>query len=167
MTFAAIDFETANPSRDSACAVAIVVVRDSKVVHREHYLIRPPTRYFVFTHLHGLTWEDVQHEPTFADVWSQCRPLLKEVEFLAAHNAQFDLSVLKTCCTRYQLRCPKLPFVCTVKVARQVWDVFPTRLPNVCRHLRIPLQHHRADSDAEACARIILAARKTGWRRQV
>jgi DNA polymerase-3 subunit epsilon len=32
-------------------------------------------------------------------------------------------------------------------------------LPNVCSYLGIPLDHHNAASDAEACARIVLAAR--------
>jgi len=31
-------------------------------------------------------------------------------------------------------------------------------LPDVCRHLGLPLQHHNALSDAEACANIVLAA---------
>ena len=53
-----------------------------------------------------------------------------------------------------------LPFVCTMQLARQTWGVRPTRLPDVCRFLGIPLQHHDALSDAEAAARIVIAARK-------
>jgi DNA polymerase III subunit epsilon len=30
----------------------------------------------------------------------------------------------------------------------------------VCEHLQIPLNHHNALSDAEACARIVLEAEK-------
>jgi DNA polymerase-3 subunit epsilon len=63
----------------------------------------------------------------------------------------------------HRLSRPSLPFVCTVKLARTVWSVYPTKLPDVCRHLKIPLKHHQADSDAEACARIVIAARNTGW----
>jgi DNA polymerase-3 subunit epsilon len=47
-----------------------------------------------------------------------------------------------------------------VKLARQTWRLYPTKLPNVCNYLGIPLDHHNAASDAEACARIVLAARK-------
>ena len=62
------------------------------------------------------------------------------------------------------LRQPEQPFICTVQVARVVWNIYPTKLPDVCRRLRIPLTHHEAASDAEACARIVIAAVKRGWR---
>jgi DNA polymerase-3 subunit epsilon len=49
-----------------------------------------------------------------------------------------------------------------MELARQVWRIYPTRLPDVCRHLGIALNHHHAVSDAEACARIVLAAFRSG-----
>jgi len=166
-TFAAIDFETANTSPDSACAVGLVVVRGDRIVHAERHLIRPPDRQFVFTHIHGLTWEDVRDAPPFAGLWPALQRRLAEADFLAAHNASFDRRVLESCCRKHRLLPPSYPFVCTVKLARTIWSVYPTRLPDVCRHLRIPLRHHEAGSDAEACARIVIAARKEGWERQV
>ena len=56
------------------------------------------------------------------------------------------------------LRAPRTPFTCTVQLARKQWGIYPTKLPDVCRRLRIPLRHHDAGSDVEACARIVLAA---------
>lgn len=161
--FAAIDFETANFRPDSACAVGLVVVRGSRIVRREHHLIRPPDGQFSFTHIHGLTWDDVRGAPTFAGLWPVLAGAIGDADFLAAHNASFDRRVLDACCRTYGLIRPSRPFVCTVKVARTVWRLFPTRLPDVCRHLGIPLTHHQADSDAEACARIVIAAREAGW----
>ena len=163
-TFAAIDFETANYSADSACAVGLAIVKGSRIVRREQHLIRPPDRRFVFTYLHGLAWEDVCDAPTFAELWPALLEQIEDAGFLAAHNASFDRNVLASCCRAYGMRQPAQPFVCTVKVARAVWKVFPTRLPDVCRHLGIPLRHHEAGSDAEACARIVIAATKAGWR---
>jgi DNA polymerase III subunit epsilon len=162
-TFAAIDFETANYSPDSACAVGLVVVKGSRIVRREHHLIRPPDRQFAYTYIHGLTWEDVRDALTFAELWPTLREAIADADFLAAHNASFDRRVMGSCCRTYDLRRPSQPFVCTVNVARTVWRMFPTKLPDVCRHLKIPLDHHKADSDAEACARIVIAARKAGW----
>jgi DNA polymerase-3 subunit epsilon len=112
---------------------------------------------------HGLTWADVRSAPTFAELWPELHARLAEVDFLAAHSASFDRSVLTGCCASYGLPAPPNRFVCTVQVAREVWGIYPTRLPEVCRHLRIPLQHHRAGSDAEACARIVMAASAAGW----
>jgi hypothetical protein len=53
-TFAAIDFETADYSRDSACAIAVVRVEGLAIVERAYYYIRPPHRQFMFSYLRGL-----------------------------------------------------------------------------------------------------------------
>lgn len=163
LRFAAIDFETATSHRDSACALGVVVVEGERIVDRLYALIQPPSEEFWFTHIHGLTWNDVRSKPDFAHVWRKMERQIGSVAFMAAHNASFDRSVMSSCCAIYHVREPQAPYVCTVRVARQVWDIRPTKLSDVCLRLRIPLRHHHADSDAEACARIILAARAAGW----
>ena len=162
--FAAIDFETANNARDSACALGVVIVERGHIVERLYALIRPPSREFLFTPIHGLAWEDVQRAQRFDTVWAEMARALSGVEFLAAHNAPFDKGVLGACCETYDLAPPAQPFVCTVQLARRQWDIRPTKLPDVCNFLNIELRHHQADSDAEACARIVLAAQAAGWR---
>jgi DNA polymerase-3 subunit epsilon len=161
--FAAIDFETANHSADSACAVGVVIVEGNRIVDRAYSLIRPSTRDFDFTHIHGLTWSDVSHARPFAEIWPEIRSRLSGVSFLAAHNAPFDRNVLSSCCQGYGQPVFRKRFVCTVQIAREVWNIYPTKLPDVCGRLRIPLRHHQADSDAEACARIVIAAAAAGW----
>lgn len=157
-TFVAIDFETADHGRDSACAVAMVRVEAGAIVSSTVRLICPPRSAFQFTWVHGISWAQVAHQPCFGDLWPALASVLEGASFLAAHNAPFDRSVLNACCVRHGLRSPTLPFVDTVKVARQAWSLNPAKLPDVCRHLKIPLRHHDPASDAEACARIVIAA---------
>ena len=102
-TFAAIDFETADYGRDSACAVAMVRVESQAIVDCAYYYIRPPRRHFVFSYLHGMSWRDVADAPTFGQLWPSLQARLAGVEFLAAHNVSFDSSVLRTCCERARL----------------------------------------------------------------
>jgi DNA polymerase-3 subunit epsilon len=154
--FAAIDFETADYGRDSACALAVVVVEDGKIVHKGYNLLRPPRREFVFSYLHGITWNDVQDEPDFKALWPKLKPLLKGLDFIAAHNASFDRSVLYACCENAAIKPPVVEFLCTMKLARRMWNLKPTKLPDVCKHLGITLKHHDAASDALACAKIVL-----------
>ena len=156
--FVALDFETANRSRSSACALALVRVEDDRIVERIVDLIRPPTQCFEFTYIHGISWSDVKAKRAFCAVWRSLRPLLDGAEFLAAHNAKFDHGVLGSCCQASRVSAPDLPFLCTVKLARARWQLYPTRLPDVCEFLGLPLRHHDPMSDAEACARIVLAA---------
>lgn len=160
--FAAIDFETADPARDSACAVGVAVVADGRIVERIHHLIRPPRPRVMFTHIHGLAWDDVRDAPSFGELWPEVEPLLEGCDFLAAHNAGFDSGVLRACAASAGIPLEQRPFLCTVRLARRVWSLYPTKLPDVCRALEIPLVHHRADSDAEACARIVIAAAARG-----
>jgi DNA polymerase III subunit epsilon len=157
-SFVAIDFETANRSRSSACAVALVRVEGDRIVERVVDLIRPPTRCFEFTYIHGISWSHVKAHRAFCAVWRCLSPLLDGAEFLAAHNAKFDQGILGTCCRESRVSIPELPFLCTVKLARARWQLRPTRLPDVCDFLGLPLRHHDPMSDAEACARIVLAA---------
>jgi DNA polymerase III subunit epsilon len=156
--FVAIDFETADYSPDSACAVGIVRVESLKVVYRESLRIKPPRSRVLFTSIHGITWDMVKDAPRFADAWPKLAPLLDGASFLAAHNMSFDRRVLSACCAAAGLHVPIQPFLCTVQLARQRWGLKPNDLPSVCRRLGIGLIHHDAGSDAEACARIVIAA---------
>jgi len=160
MNFVAIDFETANYECNSACAVGLVKVVGGEIVDTAVHLIKPPTREFVFTYVHGLTWNDVARSADFGKLWPTLEPLLEGAEFLAAHNASFDKGVLHGCCASYGIAAPSLPFRCTVQISRRTWNIRPTKLSDVCRKLKIALNHHEALSDAMACAQIVLAANK-------
>ena len=103
MNFVAIDFETANYLPGSACALGVVKVVDDMIVDKAVHLIKPPTKEFVFTYIHGLTWKDVAKVESrlSGEIWSKVELLLCGAEFLAAHNAAFDKRVLQACCATY------------------------------------------------------------------
>ncbi len=162
MKLVAIDFETANHDPGSACAVAVAVVEDRAIRGTRHWLIRPPTAEFVFTYIHGIDWAQVADKLEFASVWNELEPLITGADYLVAHNAPFDRRVLMQCCRNAGRPAPAIPFLCTVRMARDAWGIYPTKLPDVCRKLRIPLNHHDALSDATACAKIAIAAMKQG-----
>jgi DNA polymerase-3 subunit epsilon len=160
--FAAIDFETADYGRDSACALAIVVAEKGKIVKKVYSLIRPPRRDFVFSYLHGITWRDVAAKPAFGELWPTIQCLFDNVDFIAAHNASFDRSVLHSCCAMDGHVVPPNKYLCSMKLARCQWSIFPTKLSDVCNHFNIGLNHHDAASDALACANIVLKAAEVG-----
>lgn len=164
VSFLAIDFETANRNANSACAIGLVRVENNQIVQRDHFLIQPPQSWFEFTNIHNICWQDVSTQPHFGDLWAMLSAHFADVDFIAAHNASFDRRVLYTCCDTYGIRRPSQDFLCTVQLARKVWKIYPTKLPNVCEHLSITLQHHQALSDAEACAQIVMAAHRSGHR---
>ena len=118
-TFAAIDFETADRYRDSACAVGVVLVENRRLTERYYKLIRPPRKKKLeFTHIHGLAWKDVRNSPSFGEVWPDLRAFIDQAEFLVAHNAPFDRGVLHSCCEAANVVPPSQEFRCTLQMAR-------------------------------------------------
>ena len=171
--FVAIDFETADRGQDSACSVGLVRVERGLITKKAVQLIQPPRidsgdlfspapPDSEFTYIHGIKPAMVAHQPTFGQAWPALAPILEGAHFLAAHNAPFDNGVLTACCAAAGIPKPAHRFVCTVRLAREVWKIYPTKLPNVCEKLGIALNHHEALSDAEACANIVIAAQKKG-----
>ncbi|MCC7509526.1 MAG: 3'-5' exonuclease [Planctomycetes bacterium] len=159
--FVAIDFETADHGADSACAIGMVRVEGGRVVRRVRQLIKPPREQMFFTHIHGITLDEVADKPVFGRAWLLLKEVLDGAVFLAAHNAGFDRAVLEACCETAGLEAPDLPWVCTVRQARRTLGIYPAHLGNVARVLNISLNHHDALSDAEACARVVMLARST------
>jgi DNA polymerase-3 subunit epsilon len=156
MSFLAVDFETADYGRDSACAVGLATVEGQRVVDISSFLIRPPRARFVFSYIHGITWDDVKYERTFRELWEEIEPLFARADFIAAHNASFDAGVLRACCVAAGIEPPAVSFRCTMRLSRSLWGIRPTTLPDVCRKFRIPLRHHDATSDTLACAKIMI-----------
>jgi DNA polymerase-3 subunit epsilon len=159
-TFVAIDFEAADRGKDSACAIGLVRVVDDRVVDRVFRLIRPPRPHFSRTPVHGITWGQVERAPSFGAIWPGLAPIVESAPFVAAHNAAFDREVLRTCVANAGYRPPDTPWECTEQLARRVWSFKKLSLDAICKELDIPLEHHDALSDAEACARIVIAARR-------
>lgn len=156
--FTAIDFETANYQGNSACQLGIAVVNDGEIVEEKSWLIKPPTKSFVFSDLHGITYRMVREQPTFGQLWPAVRPYL-ERQILAAHNADFDLNVLTETLAYYQLPVPEIYAIDSLETARKAWPKLKNhKLSTVAAYLEIELNHHEAGSDARACAEIILRA---------
>lgn len=159
--FAAIDFETADPGRDSACAVGLCRVEGSSIVYTEASLIRPPREkvHPMCQAVHGLTWLDLRSAKPFAEVWRAMSPILAGVSTLVAHNVQFDRSVLVACCEAADLSVPDCDWICTLEMSRARWPKpFTNKLPDVCQRLGITFRnHHNAKADAIACAKVLLA----------
>src|SRR5260370_42148768 len=141
-SFVAIDFETANHHLDSACAIGLVRVERLEIVRRETCLLRPPTAHFRFTGVHGIDWERVSAALPFAEAWPRLDLMLAGVEFLAAHNADFDRGVLYACCHRAGLNPSGVLFVCSRTLTRRTRSIYPTKLPEGSRFRRRAGPHH-------------------------
>lgn len=163
MNFTSIDFETANKNRDSACSVAVVVIENGRMVDSYNSLIRPPEMFFEEGNIkiHGITPQMVENAPTFADIWRDLRMYLDN-RIVIAHNAFFDMGVLRSCIWKYNLAKPQFKIACTVQIARKVWPQLPNhKLNTLGEFFQIQFKHHDALDDAKVCAKIPLVAGRT------
>lgn len=162
LDFTAVDFETANNSSASACAVGLVRVRDGVAVEREEWLMKPPPPHEDFApfhvRLHGVTPEMVATAPEWGD---RLRDIVDFVgsDIVVAHNAGFDMGVIRSACAVAVEPTPRFRYVCSVQVSRKTYDLPSYSLPYAAAAAGFTaFTHHNALADSEACAAIIVDA---------
>ena len=160
---AVFDVETPNRRNDRMSAIGVTVIEDGFITGEFFSLVDPEQTFDYFnTQLTGISEESVCGAPTFAELWPRLAPLLEDA-ILAAHNAPFDLGVLKRCLQAYEIEWkPSVRYLCTVQMGRRLLPGQSHKLNNLCDYYGIVLQHHQADSDSRACAEILLRYRESG-----
>lgn len=155
MHYLAIDFELANSwSRSSACSVGIVEINNNVVINEFYSLINPLEEFEQFCiDIHGILPEMVEDQPTFKELWPDLEHLLKG-NLAVAHNASFDMSVLRHCLNANNLQFPKFNYACSYLLSKRIYTGLPSyRLNYLIDHHDLgPLDHHHALSDAKAAA---------------
>lgn len=168
LNFTAIDFETANNSAASPCAVGMVRVRAGKQVETFELLFQPPAAHNWFSNsnirVHGITPEMISGAPNFSSALEQMLDFI-EGDVLIAHNAPFDMGVLKASAEAIQAELPKLRYSCSLLIARKTYNLESYRLNEVAFAIgHEEFNHHNALADSDACAKIVLHA---AWRHGV
>lgn len=159
MNFVAIDFETANSFRGSPCSVGLVKVRDGDVVDRKYVLMRPPVGADHFdpfnVGIHQITPDHVAGQPRWRDRLPELLDFIGD-DVVVAHNAGFDIGVIRYACAVDNIPWPDMRFTCSLVLARKHLALPSYRLPFVLDACGVTMtNHHNALADAEAVAVII------------
>ena len=160
--FTAIDFETANGSPASPCAVGLVKVRDGKITDTLAFLIQPPVPNDWFhtgnIKVHGIRPSDVDGAPTAQEAIRLMLAFIG-VDTLIAHNASFDMGVLRATAAHIGEPLPQLHYACSLAISRKTYNLESYRLNAVAYAVgHEEFDNHDALADSDACARIILHA---------
>ena len=159
----AFDVETPNGKAERMCSIGITVIENAKVKRSLEYRINPEQDFDWFcVKVHGITQEEAECEPAFPEVWSKIREELDK-GLILAHNARFDLNVLKRTLKAYDLDFHDVKFADTVEIARALLrkTVPNHKLGTLCECMGIPLDAHHAGSDSYGCAEIYLRLMET------
>jgi DNA polymerase-3 subunit epsilon len=163
MKVVALDFETANHSPLSACALGLAIFEDHELVESPYWLIRPPKGHGWFIEewtddTHGISWFDVKDQPEFGSIAPEVIAHLAKADLVVAHNARFDLRVLHALLEHFQVPRPFIHHQCTLDMARQTWPDLPNhQLSTLAAHIGCDLNHHHAQSDAIATGKLLLS----------
>lgn len=113
--------------------------------------------------IHGIRPQDVTTAATWPEQFDRLCGFAG-ADVLVAHNAGFDLKVLRTASEVTELDCPPYRSLCSLQIARKVYDLDSYRLPKAAAAAGFgDFSHHDALADARACAQIVIdAALRTG-----
>ena len=157
------DVETPNRYNNRMSAIGISVVEDKQIVKQHFSLVNPEQPFDWFNiRLTGISEGSVAGAPTFPQLWRQIEPVMSS-GLLVAHNASFDMRVLRKCLNDYGIAWkPRVQGLCTVLMGRSLKPGISHRLNDMCEYYGICLDHHQADSDSRACAEILLRYMQAG-----
>jgi DNA polymerase-3 subunit epsilon len=160
LNFTAIDFETANGSSASPCAVGLVKVSEGQIVDTFSTLIKPPypNDWFATGNIgvHGIHPQDVLDAPSWAEALDQMLGFIG-MDDLIAHNASFDMGVLRASAALIEVELPDLRYGCSLIMARKTYNLESYRLNQVAYAIgHEEFAHHDALADSDACARIVI-----------
>ena len=124
--FTSIDFETANGFRGSPCSVGLSKVRGGRIVEEASWLMRPPEGHDYFdrrnTGIHGIEAWMVADKPRFGDLFPEIGAFIG-ADLLVAHNAAFDMGVIRSALEVSDLPAPAYDYACTVMLSRRTYSL--------------------------------------------
>lgn len=158
MNYVALDFETANSYPGGACSVALARFDEEGTLLETYYsLIRPKHPYFDpgMTAVHKLSSDDCLAAPEFDKIWEQMRSFIGR-DILVAHNAVFDMGVMKAAFEAYDLEAREMSYLCTLTIARKLWPKMHSyKLSYLVDYFDMEYQAHYALDDAIMCGKIM------------
>lgn len=156
--WAVVDVETSGfrPGQARIVSIAALALGDDGNVEQSLYSLLNPGVDPGPTHVHGLTAEMLEGQPTFADIVDHLIDLLAG-RTLVAHNVGFDYSFLAAEAEMAGRELPTDTVMCTVELARRLdLGTENLRLETLARHWGIDqMKPHDALDDALVLAQIL------------
>ena len=155
-TYFAYDVETANYDYSTICQIGLVKFEDGQVVESWDFLINPQTEDFMFTCIHGITYNMVENKPTFNEIY----PRLLEIigNNFVIHHTAFDKYATQAACEAHQQKILDFSrWIDSAKMVRRTFPEFTKKgygLKNIAQQIGIEFNHHNACEDARAAGLI-------------
>ena len=144
----AVNFETPNNEHDSICNIGITIGDQNNRIST-NITVNPEEK--VEDVPDGMTEEEILSSPTFKELWPELSRLFSGA-LVIAHNASYDLTILKKVLKAYDLPVPEFSQACTYRMSRKFHPEFDNyKLGSICQVYGIPLDVTNAVSHSDAC----------------
>lgn len=155
-TYVSLDLETTglNPKLDKIIEIGAVKVDNGVIIDRFSTYVNPGVVLNEHTiSLTGITQDIVNSAPSIQEVLSLLLDFLGELP-LVGHKILFDYSFVKKACVDAKLSFERKG-IDTLRLSRACLLELPKKtLGAVCEYYKIPIEAHRAYSDAQATAQV-------------
>ncbi|PHM73003.1 3'-5' exonuclease [Xenorhabdus sp. KJ12.1] len=108
--------------------------------------------------IHGITNEDVQHAPTWSDIYKKYREVVKG-KTVIIYNKSYDTKIIRQTCKKYELPTPRIKSECAMllyaeyhgEIKERTGDYKWHKLTDAIRYNKIEIsgEAHRALTDAK------------------
>lgn len=160
---AVLDFETMNEHMNSPCEVAVSLIKDLSIVKVYSSYINPPNNRYNLKNakIHKIPEGVILKAPKYPDIYQEILYLLKESHLIIAHNALFDISVLKNTNNYYDLPVPNFMYVDSINIFRSFHAISSFKLENLCSLYDIDKEKlHSAKFDVLALSKMLISLAK-------
>lgn len=145
------DVETPNRHNNAICACAWLLLDGEEAAGRGYTLINPEAEFDNFNiGIHSIHPEDVAAAPTLAEYWKDTLGKLFDGSVIVAHNASFDVSVTSKALDFYGIEMPRVHFIDTLAVFRNLLPGQSCKLPDLAKRYSIGYKAHDAGADVWA-----------------
>ncbi|UXV34531.1 3'-5' exoribonuclease [Staphylococcus sp. IVB6181] len=156
---AVIDFETMNSKTNSPCEIGITLINDLEIVSSYSSYINPKSNYYSLNNaeIHNIPKETILNAPSFDIIYKDIKHYLRESQIIIAHNANFDISVLKSTLSDYNINFPNFLYIDSVRIFKNFLGGISLSMKNLCEFYGISKEGlHSAKVDAEKLAEMLI-----------
>ncbi|HDP5873764.1 TPA: ATP-dependent helicase [Staphylococcus aureus] len=167
---AVLDFETMNEHMNSPCEVAVSLIKDLSITKTYSSYINPPNNRYSLQNskIHKIPENIILKAPKYPDIYKEFHCLLKDSHLIIAHNAPFDISVLKNTNNYYDLPIPNFMYVDSINIFRNFHAIPSFKLESLCNLYDIDKgKLHSAKYDVMALSKMLISLAKNNHHHSV
>lgn len=119
--FIILDFETTGFGRLSEpIQIAFTIIEDGKEVEKINYYIKPESKYFEIPEFVKVSRKNVEIAESFVQVWKKIQHFFNEKYVIIAHNAWFDMRILRTALVFHKITYQNIVFFDSISFLKKV-----------------------------------------------